>query len=101
MQQHLLIHADGMELRHQPLRLAEGIAEQQRWSLSVPLPPGADVFCDISPCLPAINRQPEGGLGDQHVAGDRFKGLAAGISIPLVVPAHHPNFTIHLEADLG
>ena len=94
VQQHFLLHADGLQFSQQALGFAEGVAEQQGWPAAITAPPGMDLLGHLFTALPAIDRHPEGGFGDQHIAAHRFKGFAAGVVIPFVIPTDHPHLTL-------
>ena len=101
MQQHLLGFTEGVQLRQHPLGLAEGVAEQDRRPLRRPLPPATDLLGHDVAGGPAVDRQSEGGLADQHVGSHPLEGGAAGIGVPLEVAAHQPALPAGLQQDLG
>ena len=101
VKQHFVFNADGMQLRHQPLGLAEGVAEQQRGMLLITFPPRSDLFSNTFPRLPGVDRQSEGGLGDQHIARHHFERFTARIGTAFVIAGHHPHLAFHPQSDLG
>ena len=94
-------HPEGGQFRQQPLRLAEGIGEQQRRPLRRRLPPAEDLAGHLRARAPAVDRQPKGGLADQYIGAHRFKRCAAGVGATFVVAAHQPAFAAGLQPDLG
>ena len=101
MQQHLIVDAEPMQFRQHPLRLSEGVAEQQRGPIRRPPPPVHDLLGHGRAAAPAVDGQPEGGLGDQHIRRNGLKGGAARVGAAFVVAAHQPAFTAGLQPDLG
>ena len=49
---------------------------------------------------PAVDRQAEGGFGDEGVAADRLERRAGGVGRELVVAGDDPDFAALLDADL-
>jgi hypothetical protein len=49
---------------------------------------------------PAIDRQAEGGFGDEGVARHHLERRAGGVGLPLVVARHHPHLAVDLDAHL-
>ena len=101
MQQHLLLHPQPGQFRQHPLGLAEGVAEQQRRPIRGAAPPAHDLGRHRRTALPAVDRQAECGLADQHIGLHGLKGRAAGVGAPLVVAAHQPALAARLDPDLG
>ena len=82
----------GIDRRRQPLRLAERIGQQHARAAGIAVgpPPGVDLRGDRFRILPAIDRQAEGGLGDEHIALHRLERVAGWVGLELVVARHHP-----------
>ena len=94
--------AQARKLGEDPLRLADGVAEQHRRSpvSLVVLPPRQDLGDDGFGRVPAIDRQPERGLGDERVAGDRLEWRARRVGGALVVSGDDPDAGGAFDADL-
>ncbi|MFN9954862.1 MAG: hypothetical protein ACK55I_17325, partial [bacterium] len=84
--------ARGIDQRRQSLRLAERVGEDHARPASVAVgpPPGVDLGTDQGRFLPAVDRQPERRLGDEHVARDRLEGRAGRVGLQFVVPGDDP-----------
>jgi hypothetical protein len=76
------------QLRQQPLRLAEGVAEHdgRQAMRAVVIPPREELVEDRTRRIPAIDRQSERALRDERVARYGLEGQARGVVRPLVVP---------------
>ena len=101
VQEHLLLHPQLPQLRQHPLGLAKGVAEEHRgpsWSFP---PPVQQLRHHLPARSPAVDRQPEGGFGDQPISTHRLEGFTARVGLALVVTAHQPAFTARLQPDLG
>ena len=90
-----------MQFGQDPLGLAEGITKEHRGALGAGLPPVADFGGHLGTGRPAVDRQAEGGLADQHIGAHRLKRRTAGVGIALEVAADQPALAAGLEADLG
>jgi hypothetical protein len=85
------------------LRLAEGIAEQHRGApgFRIGAPPRIDLREQRGLRGPAVDRQTEGRLGDEGVAGHGLEGRAGAVGLGLVVARGDPHAPAVFEANLG
>src|SRR5437879_5828819 len=85
---------------NQALSFPQGITEQQASlaRLLIGTPPGIEVREDGCLGRPAINRQAEGGLGNERVAADRFKGRAGWVRLEFVIARDNPDLSLVLDA---
>lgn len=103
---HRPVHHDRPDARVHPvqdaLRLAEGIAEQHRSAprLGIGAPPCVDLREQRGLRGPAVDRQAEGGFGDEGVARHRLEGGAGAVGLGLVVARGHPHAPAMLEPHL-
>ena len=88
--------------RRDPLGLPQGVGKDHACAAGVAVgpPPGVDFAGHRRRVGPAIDRQPEGAFGDEHVAGHRLKCGAGGIGSELVVAGHHPGLAAVLDPHL-
>ena len=64
-------------------------------------PPFVDARHDFIFVRPAVDREAEGGLGDEGVAGDGFKRGAGRVGGDFIIAGRDPNLAAMLDADLG
>ena len=85
------------------LGLAEGIAEQHAGLASglVAAPPGVDLAEDLLLGFPAVDRQAEGGFGDEGVTAHRLERRAGAVGLDLVVTGRDPDLAPVFQAYLG
>ena len=88
--------------RREPLRLAEGIGEEDaRLSLGlIRPPPGVDLGGYGVRRRPAVDRQAKRRLGDEDIAAHRLEGGARRVGGGLVIATHDPHLPCMLDADL-
>ncbi len=103
---HHAVHAhfairEPRDLRKQPLRLAERIAEQHRGLARVALPPGDDPCRHRARIVPAEERQGVGGLGDEDVAPHQLERRAGRVRLALVVSREDPDARAAFDAHLS
>src|SRR5690606_35593149 len=86
------------ELGQHPLRLAQRVAQQYRDLAGGAggLPPAQHVGGHLLGRRPAVDRQAEGGFGNEGIAGHDLERRAGRVGIALVVAGMHP----YLAADL-
>ena len=84
------------------LRLAKGVGVDDGAAPGrrVGLPPGVDFGHQRGLRLPAVDRQAEGGFGDEHVAAHRLEGRAGAIVLQLVVARGDPDLAAVLQPHL-
>jgi hypothetical protein len=90
------------QAREDALRLAEGVPVEHASPpvVGVGAPPRGDVVEGLARRLPAVDRQPERRLGDEHVAAQRLERRAGRVGIGLVVARHDPHAACVLEPHL-
>ncbi len=90
------------QLGEDPLRLPEGVAEEERRPLLVTIraPPPHDLVDDRRRRVPGVDRQAERRLRNEGMTGDGLEGGTRWIGLPLVVPRQHPHLAAVLHADL-
>ena len=83
----------GIHAMQQPLRLAQRIGVEHRRAprRGIAPPPGVDLREQRRLRRPAIDRQAEGGLGDEGVAAHRLERRAGAVRLQLVVARGHPD----------
>ena len=97
---------DGADARvytcEEPLRLAEGVAEEQRHAAGVAVgsPPRVDRAENLGLTGPPVDGKAEGRFGDEGMAADRLERRAGRIGIGLVVTGDDPDLATVLEPDL-
>ena len=94
---HCTVHDDrpdaGVHPVQDALGLAKGVTEQHRCPalLGVGAPPAVDLGAQAGLRRPAVDRQAEGGFGDEGVAAHRLKRWAGTVRRGLVVARRHPD----------
>ena len=92
--------------REQALRLAQAVGHQQAGAAGrgVDLPPGVDFGQHLGLRAPAVDRQAEGGFGDETVAALRLERAAGGVALAAagaeVVARSHPDLAAMFDAHL-
>ena len=90
------------QLRQHPLRLAEGVTEEQRSDAALPIraPPAHDFLHHLRRRRPSVDGQREGRFADEHVALELLEGGAGRVRLSLVVAGDHPDRALVLDANL-
>lgn len=101
MEEHLLLHPQLMQLRKQPLRLAEGVAEKEGGAIRRLAPPPVHLLGHRLRCRPPVDGEAEGGFADEHIRLHGGERGTAGIGIAFVITADQPAFPAGLDQDLG
>ena len=88
--------------RQHALRLAQAVGEQHAGlpGLLIGAPPRSHIGQHFALRRPAEDGQPEGGFGDERVAGQRLEWRAGGIGLQLVIARNHPDFAARFDAHL-
>ena len=90
------------QLGQHPLCLAQCIAQQDRRlaALFAFAAPRHDLRSDCRRVRPAVDRQGEGCLGDERIAGHHFERRAGRVWLALVVAGGHPDLPPVVDAHL-
>lgn len=92
----------GIEARKNALRLAERVAEHDACAprVGIAAPPCVELRKDLGLRPPVVDRQPEGGFGDEGIASHRLERRAGAVRLDLVVAGHDPHFAAVFQPHL-